>query len=81
MLKAIAADTARLGFIMASEPKTGSLLRLLAASKPAARILEIGTGTGISAAWLLDGMDDTASLVSIENDAESQKNFHQPSWK
>ncbi len=73
MLDAIVADTARLGFIMASEPKTGSLLRLLAASKPGARILEIGTGTGISAAWLLDGMDDASSLVSIENDVECQK--------
>lgn len=72
-LNAIVTDTARLGFIMASEPKTGSLLRLFAASKPAARILEIGTGTGISAAWLLDGMDDASSLVSIENDAECQK--------
>lgn len=72
VLDAIVVNTARLGFIMASEPKTGSLLRLLAASKPAARILEIGTGTGISAAWLLDGMDAESSLVSIENDTECQ---------
>lgn len=72
VLSAIVADTTRLGFIMASEPKTGALLRLLAASKPGARLLEIGTGTGISAAWLLDGMDDDSSLVSIENDAQCQ---------
>lgn len=72
VLSAIVADTMRLGFIMASEPKTGALLRLLAASKPGARILEIGTGTGISAAWLLDGMDGDSSLVSIENDAQCQ---------
>lgn len=72
MLDAIVTDTARLGFIMASEPKTGSLLRILAASKPGGRMLEIGTGTGISAAWLLDGMDEESSLVSIENDAECQ---------
>jgi predicted O-methyltransferase YrrM len=73
MLDAIVTDTARLGFIMASEPKTGSLLRILAASKPGGRMLEIGTGTGISAAWLLAGMDDAASLVSIENDAGCQE--------
>lgn len=72
MLDAIVTDTARLGFIMSSEPKTGSLLRILAASKPGGRMLEIGTGTGISAAWLLDGMDEESSLVSIENDAECQ---------
>ncbi len=72
-LDAIIADTAHLGFIMASEPKTGSLLRLLAASKPGGRMLEIGTGTGISAAWLLHGMDCASSLVSIENDAKCQE--------
>lgn len=72
VLDAIVENTARLGFIMASEPKTGSLLRILAASKPGGRMLEIGTGTGISAAWLLDGMDEESSLVSIENDAECQ---------
>ncbi|MEW6297472.1 MAG: class I SAM-dependent methyltransferase [Thermodesulfobacteriota bacterium] len=57
---------------MASEPKTGSLLRLLAASKPRARVLELGTGTGISAAWLLEGMDDASTLISVDNDAQCQ---------
>ena len=73
ILEAIVADTERLGFSMASEPKTGSLLRLLAASKPRARVLEIGTGTGISAAWLLEGMDDASTLVSVDNDAQCQE--------
>jgi predicted O-methyltransferase YrrM len=73
VLEAIVADTERLGFPMASESKTGSLLRLLAASKPRARVLEIGTGTGISAAWLLEGMDDASTLVSIDNDAQCQE--------
>ena len=73
VLEAIVTDTERLGFHMASEPKTGALLRLLAASKPCAQVLEIGTGTGISAAWLLEGMDAASTLVSIDTDAQCQE--------
>jgi predicted O-methyltransferase YrrM len=71
-LAAILDDTRRIGFTMASEPKTGSLLRCLAASKPAGRFLELGTGTGVGTAWLLDGMDDTSRLDSVDNDAKVQ---------
>jgi predicted O-methyltransferase YrrM len=60
--------TQKIGFKLASDPLTGSLLRTLAASKPAGRFLEIGTGTGIGTAWLLAGMDQKSSLVSVEND-------------
>jgi predicted O-methyltransferase YrrM len=55
-------------FGMASDPLTGSLLRTLAASKPAGRFLELGTGTGLATAWLLDGMDEASHLVTIESD-------------
>lgn len=65
---AIAADTAALGFGMASDLLTGSLLRTLAASKPGGRFLELGTGTGLSTAWLLDGMDATSTLRTMDND-------------
>jgi predicted O-methyltransferase YrrM len=68
ILEAILADTERIGFTMASEPKTGSLLRTLAASKPGGRLLEIGTGTGCGCAWLLSGMDARARLDSVESD-------------
>ena len=61
-------ETKKLGFGMASDHQTGSLLRCLAATKPAANILELGTGTGLSAAWILDGMDESARLVSVDND-------------
>jgi len=47
---------------------TGSLLRTLAAAKPAGRFLELGTGTGLATAWLLDGMDRASRLISIETD-------------
>lgn len=60
--------TKKIGFKLASEPLTGSLLRTIAATKPAGRFFEIGTGTGIATAWLLDGMDRDSTLTSVEND-------------
>ena len=56
---------------MASEPQTGFLLRTLAASKPGGRFIELGTGTGVGAAWLLDGMDLASRLDSVDNDPEA----------
>ena len=69
---AISHETAASGFPMASEPQTGSLLRTLAATKPAGAFLELGTGTGLSTAWILDGMDQSATLVSVDNDENVQ---------
>jgi predicted O-methyltransferase YrrM len=57
---------------MPSEPRTGAMLRALAASKPGGHLLELGTGTGLSTAWLLDGMDQDATLISVDIDADSQ---------
>jgi predicted O-methyltransferase YrrM len=68
VLEAILRETADLGFSMASELHTGSLLRTLAASKPAGRFLELGTGTGVATAWLLAGMDQASRLQSVDND-------------
>lgn len=56
------------GFTMASDVLTCSLLRTLAATKPSGKFLELGTGTGLSTAWILDGMDNNSSLVSLDND-------------
>ena len=53
---------------MASEPKAGALLRVLAASKPHSRFLELGTGTGLGTSWLLAGMDGESTLDSVDND-------------
>ncbi len=64
----ILSDTLIIGFQMASEALAGSLLRTLAASKPSGNLLELGAGTGVSTAWLLDGMDKDSRLVSVEND-------------
>jgi predicted O-methyltransferase YrrM len=68
-IDAIIRDTDRIGFTMASERQTGSLLRALAASKPRGRLLEIGTGTGVGTAWLLAGMDGESQLDTVDNDA------------
>src|SRR4051812_22450219 len=64
----IQARTAALGFDMPSEADAGALLRLLAATKPGGRMLELGTGTGLATAWLLAGMDAGARLVSVDVD-------------
>jgi predicted O-methyltransferase YrrM len=71
-LPALLEQTAALKFTMASEPKTGALLRVLAVSKPASRFLELGTGTGVGTAWLLDGMDARSTLTTVDTDFKVQ---------
>jgi predicted O-methyltransferase YrrM len=56
------------GFLQMSELSTCSLLKTLAASKPASKLLELGTGTGLATAWILDGMDNDSVLTSLDND-------------
>ena len=48
------------------------MLRVLATSKPGGRLLELGTGTGLSTAWLLDGMDQAARLITVDVDPGPQ---------
>lgn len=67
-LPQIMSETARLNFTMASDLLTGCLLRALSATKPAGNLLELGAGTGVATAWILDGMDAEARLVSVEMD-------------
>ena len=51
---------------MASELGTGAMLRFLCASKPAGRILELGTG--LATRWIAQGMDSDAILITADND-------------
>lgn len=60
--------TVESGFNMASDLAIGSLLRTLAVSKPGGRFLELGTGTGLSTSWILEGMDHNSRLTTIDND-------------
>lgn len=64
--EAILRATADAGFTMASDMETCRLLRTLATSKPGGRFLELGTGTGLSTSWLLDGMDRLSTLISVD---------------
>lgn len=60
-------ESANIGFDQLSDPMLGSLLSTLSATKPGGKILELGTGSGISTAWILQGMDSTSSLTTIDN--------------
>lgn len=64
--------TRKVGFLKTSDLLVGNFLRTLAATKPGGQLLEIGTGTGIATVWLLDGMDDAASLASVDRDSRVQ---------
>ncbi|MSX82104.1 MAG: SAM-dependent methyltransferase, partial [Actinobacteria bacterium] len=66
VINRIATRAAEIGFDASCDPRTGSMLRTLAANRPGGRLLELGTGPGVSTAWLLDGMDSTATLTSVE---------------
>ena len=61
-------ETKESGFTMASDMLTCSLLRTLACSKPGGKFLELGTGTGLSTSWILDGMDSASTIISFDND-------------
>ena len=67
-VRAIVADTKRIAFDMISESRVGALLAVLAASKPAGRFLELGTGTGHGTAWILSGMDRASTLDTVDTD-------------
>ncbi len=64
--------SAELGFTMNVDVLTASLLRTLAGLKPCGKFLELGTGTGLSTAWLLSGMDSGSTLISVDNDSVCQ---------
>jgi len=58
------------GFDRSSSPEAGRLLSVLAASRPGGRLAEIGTGCGVGAAWLASGLQDGATLVTVELDPD-----------
>jgi predicted O-methyltransferase YrrM len=68
VLKDIEEATRSIDFTLGSDLLTGSLLRTLAAAKPSGMFLELGTGTGLASAWILDGMDAQSTLVTVDRD-------------
>ncbi len=53
-------------------PATGALIAQIAAASGAKQIIEIGTGLGVSALWLLTGAPE-ATLTSIDVEVEHQQ--------
>jgi predicted O-methyltransferase YrrM len=62
------AAAARLGFEGSSLDEVGQLLATLTASRPGGRIGEVGTGTGVAAAWIASALAGGATLVTVELD-------------
>jgi predicted O-methyltransferase YrrM len=57
----------------AVDPATGAVLRLLAAATQARHVVELGTGAGVSALWLLRGMREDGVLTSVDSEVEHQR--------
>jgi predicted O-methyltransferase YrrM len=55
-------------FERSSIREVGRLLGALAASRPRGRLAEIGTGTGVGAAWVVSSIGPDATFVTVEAD-------------
>lgn len=65
------AKAAEIGCVAVS-PGAGAVLRTFAAAVDAKNVVEIGTGAGVSALWLIEGMNPEGVLTSVDNEAEHQ---------
>jgi demethylmenaquinone methyltransferase/2-methoxy-6-polyprenyl-1,4-benzoquinol methylase len=83
-LVAAAMDRAReAGFPMSSEPAVGQLLATLTAHLPAgARVLELGTGTGVGTAWIASGLlpRTDVTVLTVESDPARAQLAAQGDW-
>jgi predicted O-methyltransferase YrrM len=73
----------RAGFTMSCEPDVGLLLAVLAAAVPAGgRILELGTGAGVSTAWLIHGLATRTDVevVTVDNNQATAGLAAQAPW-
>lgn len=59
--------------VAAVDEATGAALRMLAALSDARHAVEIGTGAGVSALWLLRGLRADGVLTSIDSEPEHQR--------
>jgi len=51
----------------------GAALRLIAAAIDARAVVEVGTGTGVSGLWLLEGMNPDGVLTTVDTEIEHQR--------
>lgn len=71
LVAAAAARARQAGFAMSCDPAVGRLLAVLAAHLPeGARVLELGTGTGVGTAWIVSGLAarTDVTVISVEKD-------------
>lgn len=54
-------------------PGVGAVLRVVAAALAARAVVEVGTGTGVAALWMLRGMPDDGVLTTIDVELEHQR--------
>lgn len=57
--------------VQAISPATGAQLAMLVSAMGAKRIVEVGTGAGVSGLWLLSGSQDSV-LTTVDHEAEFQ---------
>ena len=57
------------GFEQSCSPGMGRLLHVLAARVRSGRIGELGTGSGVGAAWIASALEPDVELVTVEMDA------------
>ena len=70
-LAAARRQAAAVGIDSVSRP-VGSLLRLLAASLGAKAVVEVGSGTGVSGGWIIEGLADSSTLTTVDADPSLQ---------
>jgi len=66
--KILSAKCTEIGFDQPSDLLIGSFLKTLVSSKPAGKILEMGTGIGLSLSWMMEGLGQNAEIISFDND-------------
>lgn len=64
--------SAELG-LRAVTPGTAALLTVLAATRSASAVVEVGTGAGVSGLALMAGLPDTAVLTTLDSDGDAQR--------
>ncbi len=60
-------ESRKLSFTNSCTPEVGRLLRLFVAAAGPGTVAELGTGCGVGSAWLLSGLREGQTFVSVES--------------